>query len=304
MRISNIFYFIKQGFLGIIRNAVMSSASILILASSMLVLGTFWTVIANINSYMDSLDELNVILLYISPETDEARTEQIGDEIRAMDNVTNVTFLSKEEAWELELQKYDETQRAIFEQFVKLNPLPDTYKIEFAEIEKSTPLLFQLSSIEGIDLDLKEQGKNPKSVIDIANKVESFKNGIAMICVWLLIILLVVSFFVIMNTIRLTVFSRKQEIIIMRYVGATSSFIVAPFIVEGIIIGVLSSAIAYGLQYYLYTFVMPDMLGSFATTGLLPFSEFSRILAIAFLAVGHFAGIVASSMSMRKYLKA
>ena len=303
MRISNLFYFIKQGFLGVVRNAVMSSASILILASSMLVLGSFWTIWENMNQTMDNLDDLNIILLYIDPETDEERTAQIGEEIKAMDNVVNVSFISKEENLKTELKKYPEERRKLIEKYLQLNPLPDTYRIEFESLEKSAPLLFQLSLIKGIDLELKEQGINPKSVVKIAEQVETFKKGIAMICLWLLVILLIVSFFVIMNTIKLTVFARRHEIVIMRYVGATSRFIVAPFIVEGIVIGVLSAAIAYGIQYYLYNYVMQNMLLNIGNTTLLPFDHFSKLIAVAFIVLGLFAGVIASTMSMRKYLK-
>ena len=304
MRINNLFYFLKQGFLGVVRNAVMSSASILILASSMLVLGSFWTIWENMNNTMDNLDDLNVIFLYIDPETDDERTAQIGEEIKAMDNVVSVTFISKEENLVNELAKFPEDKRKLIESYLQINPLPDTYRIEFENLEKSAPLLFQLSMINGIDQELKDQGINPKSVVKVAEQVETFKKGIAMICMWLLVILLVVSFFVIMNTIKLTVFSRRHEIVIMRYVGATSAFIVAPFIVEGIIIGILSAAIAYGVQYYLYNYVMQNMLLNIGNTVLMPFDHFSKIIIIAFTALGLFAGVISSTMSMRKYLKA
>ncbi|OGO91007.1 MAG: hypothetical protein A2Y17_11645 [Clostridiales bacterium GWF2_38_85] len=300
MRISNILYFFKQGFHGIIRNAVMSTASILILMSSMLVLGSFWMIITNINNYMSTIDDLNMVVLYLAEDTDDARAATIGDEIKAMDNVASVTFISKEEALDKMLEKYDETQRELIKEYTKVNPLPDSYQIVFTDIEKSSSLLYQLSNIDGIDKSVKE---NPKSNIDLANKVDNFKNGITMICMWLLIILLVVSLFVIMNTIRLTVFARRHEIIIMRYVGATSRFIIAPFLVEGIIIGVVSAAIAFGFQYYLYNYIMLGMLGNIDLSGLIPFSQFRDITALAFLGVGLFAGIIGSSMSMRKFLK-
>ena len=126
-----------------------------------------------------------------------------------------------------------------------------------------------------------------------------------MIIAWIMMaVLLVVSLFVIMNTIKLGVFARKSEITIMRYVGATGAFITMPFIVEGTLIGIFAAAIASGIQYYLYSYVIGDIIVSYRIGTMPPFSDYIGFIAAVFVGIGLFAGIIASSLSLKKYLKA
>ena len=139
---------------------------------------------------------------------------------------------------------------------------------------------------------------------DLAETIESLKNSIVFIFMWFLVILFLVSVFVIINTIKLAVHSRKQEITIMRYVGATRWFITTPFVIEGIVIGAVSSGIAFGIEYFLYRAVYNAVSVNYGMIDIVPFGQLQNVLLIGFAAVGIITGIIGTSISLSKHLKA
>ncbi|MBO4794872.1 MAG: ABC transporter permease, partial [Clostridia bacterium] len=130
------------------------------------------------------------------------------------------------------------------------------------------------------------------------------RKGLIVLAGLLMAVLLVVSLVVIMNTVRLGMFARREEIAVMRYVGATKTFVVMPFIVEGIIIGLTAAVLAFIVQYYLYTYVITDIALNYGLGTLAPFGGFAKYIAAAFLGVGLFAGVIASGISVKRYLNA
>ena len=140
--------------------------------------------------------------------------------------------------------------------------------------------------------------------VEIANTIENVRSGIVFVFVWFLVILIIVSMFVIINTIKLAVFSRRQEIMVMRYVGATKAFITTPFVFEGVIIGLVSSIAAYIVEYYTYMYIHNAILTKFSFISVVDFSSFGGLLLAGFIGLGVLTGIIGSVISLHKYLKA
>ena len=163
------------------------------------------------------------------------------------------------------------------------------------DTEKVGELDYQLHQIEGI---VKVNNR-----LDLATSIESVKSGVMLVFVWFLAILSVVSVFIIINTIKLSVFARRHEISIMRYVGATSWFITLPFIFEGIIIGLFSSVIAYFAEWYIYSYIETMVMADLQMVSILTFPEIKHMVLFGFIALGVVAGIIGSSISLSKYLK-
>ena len=294
LRQYNLAYFIKRGFNSFVRNWIMSAASILILLSCMLVLGSVWLVIDGINNNFTALDDLYVVDAYAEDGVSAAELESIKAQISSLDNVKEVTLVTKAQV----LQDYKDrapTLADILDRYTEeTNPYPDTFKITFDEYEGVSELIYSVKSIKGIE--------KVKSSVDVYKNVETLKSALTVIGIGVMALLLLVAVIVIMNTVKLTVFTRRQQIIVMRYIGATQLFVAAPFIIEGIIIGVISAVIAFVTQFLLYDKIMLDLLAKYKVPVITPFSEYAPFVALAFLAVGIFAGVFASSVSVKRHL--
>lgn len=294
-KIRNFFYLIGQGFIGIFRNSIMTTASILVLVCCMLIMGTFGLVVKVIEKNFEQIDNLNVIVAYLEDDLDEASVASLQNQIKAMRNVNDVNYVSKEEAFERlkEQMNDDELLDHYGDEF---NPLPASFEIIFDKPDQAQLLKNSIEKLGGI--------AETSDKITIVERISLITGGL-MIIAWILMgVLLIVSLFVIMNTIKLGVFARKNEITIMRYVGATGAFITMPFIVEGVLIGIFAAAIATGIQYYLYRYVIGDIIVSYGIGTVPPFTDYLSYVVLAFIAIGLFAGIIASSLSLKKYLKA
>ncbi|MBP5230133.1 MAG: permease-like cell division protein FtsX, partial [Clostridia bacterium] len=195
----------------------------------------------------------------------------------------------------------------------ELNPLRASYEITFTNFSDITEVVAIVSRIEEIELDGGTKAiaaGDITSCIDVYRNVMSIKRTLYTVGIILMVILIVFSLFVIGNTIRLGIFARKDEILFMRYCGATKHFIRAPFLVEGVFIGILSAGIALGLEYLLYTYLLSGMVRStsVAITGgaitISPFVTHLPLLALGYVALGLFAGIVACAVSLKRYLNA
>ena len=292
-------YLISQAFKSLFRNGMMSVASIAVLMSCLTVMGSFALLVYNINYNLDQLGSLNEIVVYCDTDLSDEDVDAIGRRVRLMDNVNEeaVKLITKEEVLIEERQKYSEFTD-LFDQMDEsgVNPYPDTFIIQYEDNNKVASLQMELEQIEGVH---KVQCR-----ADLAETIESLKNSIVFIFMWFLAILFLVSIFVIINTIKLAVHSRKQEITIMRYVGATKWFITTPFVIEGIVIGIVSSRIAFGIEYFLYRAVYNAVSVNYGMIDVVPFAEFRYFLLAGFAAVGVITGIIGTSISLSKHLKA
>lgn len=289
-------YFVGQSFKGLWRNGVMSIASITVLMSCLVVIGSFALLILNIDVNLEKLGLLNEIVVFIDENKTDEEVALIGEQIKALDNVDSVEFISNEQALEEESVRYEDFID-ITEMFQgDENPLRDSYVIKYIDNAKASTLVYQLGQIDGI--------ASVRNRLDLAVTIEKLKNGISLVLVWFMAILFAVSIFVIINTIKLAVHSRRTEISIMRYIGATEWFVILPFIFEGIIIGIISSLLAYLIEGYMYSYVVSMMDDNFRMITILDYSSINTEVLLAFLAIGVVTGIIGSTISTRKYLKA
>ena len=310
MRRYSLGYLISQTFKSLTRNSMMTFVSIAVLVSCLVVMGTFALLIGNIEVNLDKLGDLNQIVVFCKLGLSDEEVSKIGDDIRALDNVkkNDVEFISNETALLEEKEKYNDNSK-VFEKMDEDNPYPDSYVITYKNADKVADLEFELSKIEGVE--------KVKCRADLAKTIDSIKNGIIIAFTGFLAILFLVSVFVIINTIKLAVMARRQEIYIMRYVGATRNFITTPFILEGIVIGLVSAGISFLIEWFGYT-KLTGMVGAEKDYKMIEFLSFKDsvnvfglfdtnitvIVLVSFLVVGIITGIIGSMISLRKYLKA
>ena len=214
-KIRSFFYLLGQGFIGVFRNSIMTTASVLVLVCCMLVMGTFGLVVKVIEKNFEQVDDLNVIVAYLDKELDETAISSLQTQIENMRNVTEVRFVSKEQALERLKEKMGEDDFLSY-YGDEMNPLPDSFEIAFSDPDQAHLLLNSVEKLDGID--------STSDKISLVERVSLITGGLMIIAWIMMAVLLVVSLFVIMNTIKLGVFARKSEITIMRYVGATGAF--------------------------------------------------------------------------------
>lgn len=295
IRVYNIFYFFKLAFKGIFRNGVMTLASVVILVSSLLVMGSSWAITYNVTDNLNRLDGYNKILVLVKEDAEEYEVTEIGGRLRALRGVTSVDFKSKDDVLGDMASQYPKYEDLFRIYKGEANPLRDQYTVTYDDEASVNTLTYQIEQIEGVSYI----GAN----VEIANNIDTLKRVITLVLSWLLLLLLVVSIFVISNTLKLSIFARRDEIAIMRYVGGTGFFVSAPFYIEGILIGAVSGGIAFGIQYYLYKYFMVELLGAYSIVQIIPFSAIAYTLLGLFMSVGVGAGLVSTVMSLRKYNK-
>ena len=355
MKPSVFFYNLGQGFKGVFRNSVMSTASILVLVACMILVGTFFVVIDTIDRNFNAIDDLNVIEVMMDKDYSESQILEIGEKLSKICNDSpiidwssdewtddivipkseNFKYVSPDEHFENFKDKYenqpwfdafndehkddhDEGSHSGITSSVTDNPLRGSFRITFINLSNFDEVVKVRNRIDSITLiDDNEIEFDAIATEDIKDHAElyenvmSIKNALYVAGFWLMAIFLIISLFVIMNTIKLGVFARRNEITFMRLCGATKSFIRMPLSVEGVIIGTLSAAISFGIEFYLYEYLLKGIVASATgTSGVAAitagdfWTEYSLIIGIGFLVIGLFAGVVSSSISLKKYLKA
>lgn len=289
-------YFLSQSIKGLWRNGVMTVASMTVLLSCLVVLGGFALLVYTININLEEFGLMNEIVVFVEQDATEEEILSIEQQINSLDNVAKVTRVTKEQALEdmkQQSEEYADLYAGITEEN---NPLSDSFTIVYEDNDQVVTLAYLLGQIEGV--------RKVKNLLDLAVKISNFKSGVLLVFGWFLAILLVVSLFVIINTIKLSVFSRRNEISIMRYVGATGWFITLPFLLEGIIIGLVSSVAGFFVEKYFYHYIEKMIMNDLQMVTIAEFSLIQPYLLWGFLGIGVLAGIVGSSISLGKYLKA
>lgn len=293
----NPFMFIGEAFKNLWRDRVMSTASILVLASCLVLLGCFSLLVININVNMSKLISLNEIVVFLDYELDEEEVSYIGQKIRVLDNVESVEFISKNDGLDSMKDDYAGFED-VFDEMKENgdNPLSDSFRIKYKDNSKVTTLDYNLRQIEGV--------RKVNNRLDLATALENFKSGISVVFIGFLVVLFIVSVFIIINTIKLAVNSHMEEIRVMKYIGASDWFIVVPYIIEGTIIGIFSSGIAYICQWYIYYSLEKMVATDIQMIELTSFGDIGGIVALAFLAVGIVTGVTGSCISLHKNLQA
>ncbi len=275
------------------RNGVMTFASIAVLMSLLVVIGGFTMLVVNINLNLEDFGLMNQIVVFCDRDATEEEIVEIGDTINKLDNIDTVERITKAQG----LAELQAEQPDVYDDVTEENnPLSDSYVITYLNNDKVPELDYQLRQIPGI---IKVNNR-----LELATTIENLKSGVMLIFIWFLAILGVVSIFIIINTIKLSVFSRRNEISIMRYVGATGWFISLPFIFEGIFIGLFASVIGYFIEWYVYSYIETIVVSDYLQMiSVVPFGDIKYVVLLGFIGIGVVTGIIGSSISLGKYLK-
>ncbi len=300
MKLSSMNYLFSQGIKNIWTNRIMSFTSFCILMVSLLLIGFSTLCIANINSIVGSVENKNEVIIFLNDDVTDDDIEQMGTKLRNMDNIAEVNFYSKEEAFE-EIKAGIENADELFNYVGEESPLPDSYRVKVKDIEKMSRTLMDINQLNGI-----YTVKAPNDFVKILTELKSF---ISLLSVVVLGALVVVSLVIILNASRASVDMRKREIAIMRFVGATNSFIKIPFFVEGMTIGVLAGLVAAVITVIGYrelnNVLMQDttIWTAMGITGLISLNDIIWKIFIGYIAAGALISAVGTVMSTRKYVK-
>lgn len=290
-------YLLGEGFRNVFHNKKSSGASLAIMCATMLIFGLFFMIIENLNNAVETLETQQGIQVFIQKTATDAQMEQIGEQIQAIDGVNKVTFVSKEEALNQTKEKLKDKQ-ALIAGWDESNPFKASYLVTLTDLKLSSQVQDEIKKIDNID--------SIQSRDETINGLVAIANGVRIVSAVILTLLVLISIFIIGNTIKLTVHARRKEISIMKYVGATDSFIRWPFVIEGIIIGIVAallSILVLGIAYSLITNAAANSIISTMGIKLLSFTDMTTLLVIVYMVLGIGIGALGSSISMRKYLQ-
>ena len=290
-------YLLGEGFKNVFHNKKSSGASLAIMCATMLIFGLFFMIIENLNNAVETLETQQGIQVFIQKTATDAQMEQIGEQIQAIDGVNKVTFVSKEDALNQTKEKLKDKQ-ALIAGWDESNPFKASYLVTLTDLKLSSQVQDEIKKIDNID--------SIQSRDETINGLVAIANGVRIVSAVILTLLVLISIFIIGNTIKLTVHARRKEISIMKYVGATDSFIRWPFVIEGIIIGIVAallSILVLGIAYSLITNAAANSIISTMGIKLLSFTDMTTLLVIVYMVLGIGIGALGSSISMRKYLQ-
>ncbi len=327
MKLSSFKYLTGEGFKNVWVNRLMSVASIGVLTACMVLIGLALLISLNVDNAIGALEEQNVVMVYFNDKNsllygdakpileageefdsnkikdkhylihNEDEAKAVCEEIRNISNVKDVEFISKETALENAKATMLEGKEKYFEFLDEEggNPLSDGARVTLENMEGFSETVNQIKVVKGVN--------SIQSQNDLADKINSIKSGLGVAGFWIIGILLIISLVIVSNTIRVTMYNRKLQISIMKAVGATDKFIRFPFLIEGILIGLISAVIAEGLVYFCYRVATDTIKTTLGTADIVNFGDTALALFGVFAAIGVFAGAFGSIFMISKYLR-
>lgn len=287
---------IKQGFVGVWRNRGMSIASIGSVAATLTILGIVLILILNINTAaITTKEQFDEIQVYLDKNLTDEDIERVGQAINNCEGINSVIFQSKEQA--LEIMKEEWGEQGYLLEGLEENSLPNSYIIQLETIEYTDSVVNQIKGLKGIE--------DIKYYKDIVEKLMSIANFARIGGLVVIGILMFISVFIISNTVKITVAARKREIGIMKYVGATNGYIRGPFMVEGMLLGLIGTAISILIVFYSYKYLVTSLnetLYVWFTIYMIPPKVMLNDIAIIFVAIGVGIGLLGSIISLKKFL--
>lgn len=298
MKFNIINYLLKEGVRNIFKNKKSTFSAILVMCISMLIFGLFFTIGENINHIMKNIEDSQALRVFIKKDATEEEIANLKIQISNIEGVNKATFVSKQQALESLEEDYGD-KAYLLSGYEKNNFLPDSYVVTLTDLKLASNVKTSISQLDKVE-EITSKDETMAKLVSIVNMIR-------LVTLAILVGLIIASIFIISNTIKLTVYARRREISIMKYVGATNSFIRWPFVVEGIIIGIISAAISIlvvGISYKLITIKLLETtfiqnLG----VSLVAFSDMFNLILIVYLALGIGIGTLGSIMSMKKYLE-
>lgn len=299
MKYNVLSYLIKEGFRSVFKNKKATIASLGTMCATMFIFGIFFALGENINFFVKGLEEEQAMIVNIEESATDEEVKTLGEEIKKIQGVNkeNIEYLTQQEV--LERFKKGFGENAYLVEMFGAEIYPRGYVVRLTDLEFNLQVQDEIRQLDNV--------KSISNSNPTVSKLEEIANGIKLVTIVLLVLLIIISIFIISNTIKLTVHARRKEISIMKYVGATNNFIRFPFIIEGIIIGVVAGAITILLLGLAYNAIMP----TFASSGtainigieIVSFAELFNSIVVVYLILGTGIGIVGSSISMKKYLE-
>lgn len=301
MRISTVGYTMKQGVKNIGRNKLFSLASVATMAACIFLFGLFFSVILNFNYIVKKAEEGVAITVFFEENLEDSKVEAIGDALRDRDDVLKVTYVSADEAWDTFKDEYFGKSKDLAEGFKDDNPLAgsDNYEVYMKDVESQKEVVKFAEGLDGVR-------KVNKSDV-VAKTLSSVNKLILYVSAAIILILLIVTVFLISNTVTIGITVRKEEIAIMKYIGAKDYFVRGPFIVEGILIGLVGAAIPLAGLYVVYDKAIDYIMTRFSILNnildFMPVWDVYKILLPTGLLLGVGIGFIGSFFTIRKHLK-
>ncbi len=327
MKLGSIKYLIKEGFRGTWANRLMSLASVGVLVACMVIIGLAILIAENVSVAIGTLEKQNVVMVYMEDynwalysdavelnaeregadergvHTDdyiihsEDEAKELCKEIEKLDNVVSAEFISSEDGLDIVTENMLDGQEEYFS-FLNDeygNPMSMAAKVTMNDMALFESTVEQIEGLNGVD--------QVRSQADVAKMINAIKQGVYVAGIWIIAILVIISLVIVSNTIRVTMYNRKLEISIMKAVGATDTFVRIPFVIEGVIIGIISAFISEGLLFFCYKVATENILSAFTSSGIIEFKDVALYLLLIFIGIGVLSGILGSFIMIRKYLK-
>ncbi len=301
MKISSFGYLMREGARNVWVNRMMSLASVGVLTACLLLIGGALLFSVNVNSIVGYVESQNEVKVFLKTDIPDLTRTTLDNEIRKVENISEIEYIPKEDG----IEQFAETMGEYSDLMAGLrgeeNPLPDTYMVKVTDLSVLAETVAQLEGLAGVE--------SVSAPIEVAVSITGIKNAINIFGVFVVAILVLVSFIITANTIKITVFNRRREISIMKFVGATDSFIRLPFIFEGTILGILSALLAFGIVWGGYDYILRSLsenatgwLG-LAYRSFVPFDTVADRILLGFLGAGLLSGTFGSMLFVRKHLK-
>ena len=296
MRFNVISYLIKEGVSNLFKNKKSTMSSLIIMCATMLVFGLFFVIGENINAFVENVADAQEIRVIIDNTATDSEIEEVGSEILSIDGVRSAEFVSKEDA--LDYMK-DLVGEDLIEGYSERNIFSVAYNVTLTDLELNDEVQESILQLDHV--------KKIVSSNQVISQIINLAKGIRIVTAGILVLLIIISVSIIANTIKLTVHARRKEISIMKYVGATNSFIRWPFLVEGVIIGIVAGLLSVAIIGAAYTGIANQMAGTtfleIAHWELLEFKDMFSLILTVYLVLGIGIGVLGSGISMRKYLE-
>ncbi|MBQ7542728.1 MAG: permease-like cell division protein FtsX [Clostridia bacterium] len=291
-------YLTKEGFRNVWVNRLMSIASVCVLMSCLIMIGVAFMSFVNVQALLDEVDEQNVVMVFVDNNLSPEQIEVIGNSIEALPNIQNIIYHTAEENSK---DFYEKNKNELYVDYFddeEAETIPASFEVHLNDMSLFDDTLDKINAIENI--------QHVRQSKELATFLVSLRRSVSVISIGAVAMLLLVSLFIISNTVRITMHSRRLEISIMKNVGATNSFIRWPFMVEGMILGAFSGLVSLGIVYGLYQLIVTSTSGAFGVLKLIhlvDFKDYWYWILIGFEAIGIITGSFGSAISIKKYLK-
>lgn len=293
MRLNKWGYLIREGFRSIMTHGFMSFATVTIIIACLIIMGSVTLLSVNIDAFIADLENENEVVAFVEETYTDEQAKLVGDAIKAVDNVSEVEFVSREAAMENFMGKYDKGLR----EGIDAEVFRHRYVIKLTDIALMEQTQMNLEAVEGV--------ADVNAHLEYASAFITIRNIVTVVSLVLIAMLVFVSFFIMSNTIKLATFGRREEIAIMKMVGASNTFIRMPFVIEGLVLGVVGGGLAFLAEWGIYEVITSKVVGGIAGNiiNVVPFQSLSMMVFIAYMAVGVLVGMFGGVNAIRNYLK-